>query len=227
MKIVSLSAFKRFWNESSENAESVQACLAWYQHIRTSDLSSLTDGVNCDHHSNGLATFKISEARYRIVVWINHAFLIANVRFVGTAIQYEKLDITSLVNSSGKAVDIKPIKTEEDYRAALDMINSLMLAEPDSKDGEKLDVLTTLVEAFETKNYPMDFPDAVEAIKFEMERQGLTVRDLEPMIGKRNRVYEILNHKRTLSLKMIWNLHTQLGIPAESLIKPPKARTHA
>ena len=67
----------------------------------------------------------------------------------------------------------------------------------------------------------VDLPDPVEAIKFEMDRKGLTVKDLEPMIGKSNRVYEILNYKRSLTLKMIWRLHQGLGIPAESLIKPP------
>jgi HTH-type transcriptional regulator/antitoxin HigA len=99
-----------------------------------------------------------------------------------------------------------------------------MDAELDSPEGERLDVLTTLVEAFEAKHFPMELPDPVEAIKFEMERRGLTVKDLEPMIGKSNRVYEILNHKRSLTLKMIWKLHEELGIPAESLIKPPQAK---
>jgi len=97
----------------------------------------------------------------------------------------------------------------------------LMTAEPDTPEGEKLDVLVTLVEAYEQKHYPLDLPDPVEAIKFEMEQKGLTVKDLEPMIGKSNRVYEVLNHKRSLTLKMIWRLHEQLGIPAESLIKQP------
>ena len=121
-------------------------------------------------------------------------------------------------------MDIKPIKTDADYRAALEEIETLMMAELDSSEGEKLDVLVTLVEAYEAKRYPLDLPDPVEAIKFEMERQGLSVKDLEPMIGKSNRVYEILNHKRSLTLKMIWKLHEGLGIPAESLIKPPQAR---
>ena len=118
-------------------------------------------------------------------------------------------------------VDIKPIKTDADYRAALTEIEMLMTAEPDTAEGEKLDVLVTLVEAYEKKHYPLDLPDPVEAIKFEMEQKGLTVKDLEPMIGKSNRVYEVLNHKRSLTLKMIWRLHEQLGIPAESLIKQP------
>ena len=118
-------------------------------------------------------------------------------------------------------MNIKPIKTDADYQAALKEIESLMLAEPDSPEGEKLDVLVTLVEAYEAKHFPLDLPDPVEAIKFEMERKGLTVKDLEPMIGKSNRVYEVLNHKRSLTLKMIWKLNRELGIPAESLIKPP------
>ena len=121
-------------------------------------------------------------------------------------------------------MDIKPIKTEADYQAALKDIESLMMAAIDTLEGEKLDVLTTLVEAYEAKHFPMDLPDPVEAIKFEMDRRGLTVKDLEPLIGKSNRVYEILNYKRSLSLKMIWKLHEGLGIPAESLIKPPQFR---
>jgi HTH-type transcriptional regulator/antitoxin HigA len=118
-------------------------------------------------------------------------------------------------------MDIRPIKNDTDYRAALHEVEQLMLAQPDTPEGEKLDVMVTLIAAYEAKQFPMDLPDPVEAIKFEMERKGLTVKDLEPMIGKSNRVYEILNHKRSLTLKMIWRLHQGLGIPAESLIKPP------
>jgi len=120
-------------------------------------------------------------------------------------------------------MNIKPVKTAADYRAALKEIESLMMATPDTSKGEKLDVLVTLVEAYEYKHFPLDLPDPVEAIKFEMEQKGLTVKDLEPMIGKSNRVYEILNRKRSLTLNMIWKLHEELGIPAESLIKPPRA----
>jgi HTH-type transcriptional regulator/antitoxin HigA len=116
-------------------------------------------------------------------------------------------------------MNIKPIKTDVDYHAALKESESLMMAVPDTSEGEKLDILVTLIEAYERKHFPLDFPDPVEAIKFEMEQKGLTVRDLEPMIGKSNRVYEVLNRKRSLTLKMIWKLHQELGIPAESLIK--------
>jgi HTH-type transcriptional regulator/antitoxin HigA len=128
-------------------------------------------------------------------------------------------NITEHIMLEVTMMDIKPIKTGADYRAALKEIEMLMTADPDTPEGEKLDVLVTLVEAYEQKHYPLDLPDPVEAIKFEMEQKGLTVKDLEPMIGKSNRVYEVLNHKRSLTLKMIWRLHEQLGIPAESLIK--------
>ena len=124
--------------------------------------------------------------------------------------------------AGGTIMDIKPIKTNTDYEAALKEVETLMSADPDTPEGEKLDVMATLIEAYEAKHFPMDLPDPVEAIKFEMDRNGLTVKDLEPMIGKSNRVYEILNHKRSLTLKMIWKLHEGLGIPAESLIKPPQ-----
>jgi HTH-type transcriptional regulator / antitoxin HigA len=123
-------------------------------------------------------------------------------------------------------MDIKPIKTEADYRRTLEEIEGLMSAGAETPEGERLDVLVTLVEAWERAHYPMDLPDPVEAIKLAMERRGLTVRDLEPLIGRPNRVYEILSHRRPLTLRMIWNLHRGLGIPAESLIRPPGDAAH-
>ncbi len=117
-------------------------------------------------------------------------------------------------------MNIRPIRTKTDHRSALKKIESLMGARRDTPKGERLDVLVTLVEAYERKHYPLDAPDPVEAIKFEMDRKGLLARDLEPMIGRSNRVYEVLNRKRSLTLQMIWKLHKGLGIPAESLIKP-------
>ncbi|HEX2643400.1 MAG TPA: transcriptional regulator [Thermoanaerobaculia bacterium] len=118
-------------------------------------------------------------------------------------------------------MDIRPVRTEEDYRATLKEIESLMAAEAGTLAGERLDVLVTLVEAYERQHFPLDLPDPVEAIKFAMDQRGLTPKDLEPMIGRSNRVYEVLSHKRPLTLKMIWKLHKELGIPAECLIKQP------
>ena len=113
---------------------------------------------------------------------------------------------------------IKPIKTERDYQRSLKEIDRLMDARPNTPDGDRLDVLVTLVTAWEEKHYPIPAPDAIAAIRFAMEQRGLTRRDLEPFIGSRARVAEVLNNKRSLTLPMIRRLHDGLGIPAEALI---------
>lgn len=116
------------------------------------------------------------------------------------------------------SMEIKPIKNERDYRKALKEIDGLMDARPNTPEGDRLDVLVTLVDAWEEKHWPIDLPDPVEAILFAMEHRGLSRRDLEPFIGTRARVAEVLNHKRPLTLPMIRRLHQGLGIPAEVLI---------
>ena len=115
-------------------------------------------------------------------------------------------------------MEIKPIKNERDYQKALKGIEGLMDARPNTPAGDRLDVLVTLVETWEEKDWPIDLPDPVEAILFAMEQRGLSRRDLEPFIGSRARVAEVLNHKRSLTLPMIRRLHQGLGIPAEVLI---------
>lgn len=119
-------------------------------------------------------------------------------------------------------MSIRPIRTEDDYRAAMREISACFENEPEltTPEGERFEILLTLAEAYEAKHFPMDLPDPVDAIKFRMEQAGLTAKDLEPMIGRSNRVYEILNRKRPLTLPMIRKLHERLGIPAESLIRP-------
>src|SRR6202045_1724446 len=116
-------------------------------------------------------------------------------------------------------MDIAPLKNRHDYRQALKEIETLMQARRNTPEGDRLDVLVTLVEAWERKHYPLDLPDPVEAIKYHMEQSGLQPRDLIPYIGSRNRVHEVLNRRRELTLNMIRRLHDGLGIPAESLIK--------
>jgi HTH-type transcriptional regulator/antitoxin HigA len=124
-------------------------------------------------------------------------------------------------------MEIRPIKTEADYAAALEEIESLFDARPDTPEGDRLEVLVTLVEAYEEKHYPIPLPDPIEAIQYHLESRGLTRRDLEPYIGGRGRVSEILNRKRPLSIEMIRRLHTGLGIPAEVLIQPYEYRRAA
>ncbi len=122
------------------------------------------------------------------------------------------------------AMTIKPIRSAADNQAALIEISKLMARDPalGTPAGDRLDVLVTLVHAFEARHYPFEDPDPVAAIRFRMEQQGLTPRDLEPMIGSRARVSEVLGGKRALSMAMVWRLHKGLGIPAQSLIRPPR-----
>jgi len=115
-------------------------------------------------------------------------------------------------------MEIKPIKTEADYESALNQIDRLWDAEPGSAGSDHLEILLALVEAYEKEHYPIEPPDPIEAIKFRMEQMGLTRKDLEPMLGSRSRVSEVLNRKRGLSLAMIRKLNRRLGIPAETLI---------
>ena len=114
-------------------------------------------------------------------------------------------------------MNIKPIKNEQDYTDTLSQIESLMSAKPNTPQMDKLEVLTTLVEAYEEKFYNIDAPDPIEAIKFRMEQEGLKQKDLVAIVGSKSRVSEVLNKKRKLTIEMIRSLHKQLHIPVESL----------
>ena len=118
------------------------------------------------------------------------------------------------------ATELKPIRTEADYEVALVEIARLWGTETGTPNGDRLDILATLIDVYETKHYPMDPPDPIEAIRFRMEQQGITRKDLEPLIGTRARVAEVLNRKRSLSIEMIRRLHDKLGISADVLIRP-------
>lgn len=118
---------------------------------------------------------------------------------------------------------IKPIKTEADYESALERINDLMDAAPDSAEADELDVLATLVEVYEEQHYPINFPSPIDAIAFRMEQAGLSQRDLVPYLGSRSKVSEILTGKRSLTLSMIRALHKHLQIPADVLLQESNA----
>jgi HTH-type transcriptional regulator / antitoxin HigA len=118
--------------------------------------------------------------------------------------------------------EVRPIRSETDYEAALAQVERLWGAKSGTAAGDRLDVLATLIDAYETEHFPMDPPDPVEAIKFRMEQQGLTRRDLENIIGTRTRIAEVLNRKRGLSISMIRRLNEQLGISADVLIRPSR-----
>ncbi len=121
-------------------------------------------------------------------------------------------------------VDVKPIRSEKDYGAAMAEVETLWGFKNGTPKGDRLDILVTLIEAWESENFPMDQPDPIEAIKFRMEQQGLSRKDLEGIIGSRARIAEVLDRKRGLSIAMIRRLNAELNIPAEVLIRPSKKR---
>jgi HTH-type transcriptional regulator / antitoxin HigA len=118
--------------------------------------------------------------------------------------------------------DLKPIRTEADYATALAEVERLWGAPADSPEGDRLDILATLIDAYESEHFPMDPPDPIDAIRFRMEQQGLSRKDLEGLIGTGTRVAEVLNRRRGLSINMIRRLHERLGISAEVLIRPTR-----
>jgi HTH-type transcriptional regulator / antitoxin HigA len=118
------------------------------------------------------------------------------------------------------ASELKPIRSEADYDAAMGQVERLWGAKSGTPNGDRLDVLATLIEAYEAKHHPMDAPDPIEAIRFRMEQQGISRKELEPMIGTRGRVSEVLSRKRSLTIDMIRRLHDGLGISADILIQP-------
>lgn len=120
--------------------------------------------------------------------------------------------------------DVKPIRTSKDHANAMKEIESLWGAKSGTPKGDRLDVLATLIDAWEAANYPMDPPDPIEAIKFRMDQQGLTRKDLEGIIGTRARIAEILSGKRELSISMIRRLNAKLNIPAEILIRSSRRK---
>ena len=120
------------------------------------------------------------------------------------------------------AGDVRPIRSDEDYEAALAEVERLWGAPSGTSEGDRLDVLATLIDAYEAEHHPIDPPDPVEAIMFRMEQQGLSRKELEPLIGTRTRVAEVLGRKRALSIGMIRRLHEGLGISADVLIRPSR-----
>jgi len=115
-------------------------------------------------------------------------------------------------------MEIRPIRTARDHAHALQRIDELMGAEPGTPESDELDILATLVEAYEDRHFPVADPDPISAIQFRMDQMGLTRKDLEPLLGSRGRVSEVLTGRRALSLQMIRRLHSELGIPLESLV---------
>ena len=116
-------------------------------------------------------------------------------------------------------MNIRPIKTEQDYQMALQRLEEIFDAKPNSKEGDELEILSILIEKYESKNFPIDMPDPIEAIKFRMDQLGMKQKDLAEAVGFNSRVSEILNKKRKLTIEMVRNLSEKLRIPTEVLIQ--------
>jgi HTH-type transcriptional regulator/antitoxin HigA len=158
--------------------------------------------------------FNIKGNDYRLVVSVDFEKGIVWIKWIGTHKAYDKIDVTG----SNMATDLKPIRTEADCENALVEVERLWGAKIGTPEGDRLNVLATLIDVCEARHHPIDPPDPIGAIGFRMEQQSLTRKDLEPMIGPRNRVADVLNGKRSLSIEMIGQLHDRLGILADVLI---------
>jgi HTH-type transcriptional regulator/antitoxin HigA len=220
VRIIALSTLKTFLNRSPASADAREPVMAWFRQVRGTDWATPAEVKRAIRSvsilRDGRVVFIIAGNKYRIIVWINYPHLSPHpVHGHAPSVRYDRCAERLKV----EIMDVEPIKTQRDYRRVLKEIDGLMMAKHNTAEGDRLDVLVTLVEAWERKHYPLDLSDPVEAIKYHMEQNGLQPRDFIPFIGSRNRVHEVLNRRRPLTLKMIWRLHQGLGIPAESLIK--------
>jgi len=171
--------------------------------------------------------FNIKGNTYRLVVKINYDYGQVFIRFVGTHAEYDP-DSYRECNDNLKRIlimQIQPIHTEADYQNALDRIEEIFDAKPGSKEGDELEILGILVDEYEKKNFPIEAPKPVEAIKFRMDQLVMEQKDLAKILSSKSRASEILSGKRSLSLRQIKILYRKLGIPAEVLIQEPEPVT--
>ena len=221
MRIIAVSTLKAFIDTDAARADARQPVMAWYRQVKAADWASPAD-VKREFRSasilqDGRAVFNIAGNKYPHRGFGSTILTVSSTSGSSAAIGTTTPSMRRRFEA--QAMDIAPIKTKRDYQRTLKEIEGLMTAKRNTPDGDRLDVLVILVEAWEAKHYPLDLPDPVAAIRYHMEQNELAPKDLVPYIGSRGRVYEVLNRKRPLTLKMIWRLHHDLGIPAESLIR--------
>ena len=220
MRIIARSTLKSFW-EKSDYQDSEQQLKAWHKVITERDWKDAHEitqyFTDADHVGNGRIVFNICRNKYRLIVAFRYDRKIGFIRFAGTHKQYDKIKIYKAAFMK-QSIEIRPIRSKRDYKAALKQIESLWDVSPDSKEADQLEVLAILVDEYEQKHFPIEAPDPIEAIKYRMEQLNLSQQDLAKYLGGKNRVSEVLNRKRPLTLKMIKALHVNLHIPAEALI---------
>ena len=210
MRIIALSTLKAFISRSPAHADAREPLMAWYRQVRGADWATPADVKraigSASILNDGRAVFNIAGNKYRIVVWINYPYRVVYVRFVGTHRQQGRHD--RCTNQAWKVdiLEISPIKTQRDYRNVLKEIEGLMIAKRNTPAGDRLDVLVTLVEAWERKHYPMDLPDPVEAIKYHMGSKWAAVTATSFPSSAIATACTRYSRKRSLTLKMIWRL---------------------
>ena len=217
--IVSLRTLKEHWEKHGRN-DSEQQLKAWYQEAKMANWKNPNDiksqYKNASIVGSNRVVFNICGNKYRLVVKVNYLTEWIYVRFVGTHNEYDKIDVTTILKKN--IMDVKLIKTEDEYNEALSRIDELFDVTPESKEFDEAELLIALVELYEQQHYKIESPDPIEAIKFRMEQMEVKRTDMTKYFGTRGRVSEILNRKRELTLVMIKKLHKDFGIPAESLL---------
>ena len=171
---------------------------------------------NANIVGNDRIVFNIGGNRYRLVVRFDYTHRIGFVRFVGTHAEYDAVDASRVHEFN---MNIKPIKSEADYAKALTLIDDLMGAAPDTSKSEKIEVLVTLVEAYEAEHWTIEAPDPISAIEHVIEARSLRQKDLAALIGSQSRASEVLNRRRPLTLPMIRALSIEWNLPADVLVR--------
>lgn len=226
MKIAGRSKLQRFWRRRPEVKSLLET---WCARIENSDWDTparaLEEHPRASIVSRDREVFRIRGNRYRMVVKIFYFRRIVEIRFIGDHEDYDRINAEAMAT-------VKPIRTEEDYEAALERVSELMevvsgpegqIEDPSHPAVVELGVLVDLVELYEERHYPIDPPTAAGAIEYEMDRLGMKPRDLIPIIGSRSKVSEVLSGKREITMSMARALHKRLGIDVETLVQEPLA----
>jgi len=227
MRIIAVGTLKKFWSSPGRRDAEVPL-RAWVTIVKAADWTRPNDVRkmfgSADLLSNGCVVFNIGGNKYRLVAAVHYRGKRSYVRFIGT---HEKLTRSTPTRFEGIGMEVRPIRTKADYRRALKEVERLWDAEPGTPQVDRIDVLMTLIEAYEGKHFPILPPDPIAAIEFMLEQKGLTRRDLEPAIGSRGRVSEVLNKKRPLTLPMVRALSDLLDIPMSVLAQAYPVRSAA
>lgn len=227
MRIIAVSTLKAFWSEPGRR-DAEMPLRTWVKVVQAADWSKPNDVKemfgSADLLADGRVVFDIGGNKYRLVVAVHYRGKRIYIRFIGTHKEYDRSTQTRFDEMT---TAIRPIRTKADHRWALKEVERLWEANPGTPDGDRVDILVTLIEAYEEKHFPIDPPDPIAAIEFMLDQKGLTRRDLEPAIGSRGRVSEVMTRKRPLTLPMVRELSKLLDIPTDILARAYATRSAA